>query len=180
MSSYELHVQTNVAAARTARALLLAVAVETAVTLLHFLHGARSYDDPGRLHVVGPALAALALVAALTGLFLYRPGRLALGALALATAVPFLGVFGLYHGGWSHGLKLAAFHAGASRETLERLFGSPDFAWPDDLVFEASGLLGLAAAAAVALLLARLVRQAHRRKGAGASPGTPGPRALGP
>ncbi len=180
MSNYEHVVQQNVVAARTARALLLAVAVETAATLLHFLHGARTYHDPGRLHVVGPALAALALVAALTWLFLRRPRRLALGALALATAVPFLGVFGLFHGGWSHALKLAAFHAGASRETLERLFGSPDFAWPDDLVFEASGLLGLVAAAVVAVLLVRLVRAAWRRPGVGAPSGGPGRSPLPP
>ena len=79
-----------------------------------------------------------------------------------------------------------ALHAGASRETLERLFGSPDFAWPDDLVFEASGLLGLVAAAVVAVLLVRLVRAGWRLPGVGApsggpdrSPLPPGPRPPG-
>ena len=184
MSNYERLVQKNPAAARTARALLLAVAAETALTLLHFVHGALTYQDPGRLHVVGPALAMLGLAAALTWLFLRQPGRLTLGALVLATAVPFVGIFGLFHGGWSHAAKLAAFHAGASSETLERLFASPDFAYPDDAPFEASGVLGLAAAAAVALLLVRLVRQAHRRPGAGAAsgatPGVPGPSPVAP
>ncbi len=174
MSNYARSVQNSLAAARTARALLLAAAAETAVTLLHFAHGAHTYDDPGRLHVVGPALAMLALAAALTWIFLRQPGRLTLGALAAATGVPFVGVFGLFHGGWSHALKLAAFHAGASRATLERVFMSGDFAHPDDVVFEVSGLLGLAAAAVVAVLLVRLVRQAWPRPGGGAFPETPG------
>lgn len=174
MSNYERLVQRNHTAARAARALLLAAAAETGVTLLHFLHGARIYDDPGRLHAVGPALAFLTLAAALTWLFLHRPGRLTLGALVLATAVPFVGVFGLFHGGWSHAAKLAAFHTGTSRETLERVFASADFAHPDDVVFEASGLLGLAAAMVVAFLLVRLVREARGRSGAGAPPGSAG------
>ncbi len=170
MSNYERVVQLNPAAARTATALLLAAAAEAAITLLHFLHGARTYQDPGRLHVVGPVLVFLALAAALTGLFLRRPGRLTLGGLVLATAVPFVGVFGLFHGGWSHAAKLAAFHAGASSQTLQRVFASADFAQPDDVPFEASGLLGLVAAVVVALLLGRLVRETHRGPGAGATP----------
>lgn len=175
MSNYELPVQTSSGAARTAKVLLLAAAAETAITVLHALHGARSYDDPGRLHLVGPAAAMLALAAALTWLFLRRPGRLTLGALAAAVAVPFVGVFGLYHGGWSHALKLAAFHAGVSPETLERVFWSADFAQPDDPLFEASGLLGLAAAVAVAFLLVRLLRQNWPRPGSGASHRAPDP-----
>ena len=139
----------NPLAARAARAVLVAAAAETAVTLLHFVHGARTYDDPGRLHVVGPALAFLAVAAALTWLFVRLPRRWTLGALVAATAVPFVGIFGLFHGGWSHAAKLVAFHAGASPETLARVFASPDFALPDDAAFEVSGLLGLAAAAVV-------------------------------
>ncbi len=173
MSNYELPVQISREAARTAKAMLLAAAAETAITVLHGVHGARTYDDPGRLHMIGPAVALLALAAALTWLFLRRPGRLTLVALAAATAVPFVAIFGLVHGGWSHALKLAAFHAGASPETLERIFMSPDFAQPGGLAFEASGVLGLAAAAVVAVLLVRLVRQAWPRPGGGASPQAP-------
>src|SRR5512138_2156011 len=61
MSNYERPVHTNPPAARAARGVLVAAAAETVVTLLHFVHGARTYDDPGRLHVVGPALAFLAV-----------------------------------------------------------------------------------------------------------------------
>ncbi|HEY6003827.1 MAG TPA: ABC transporter permease [Anaeromyxobacter sp.] len=159
-------------AARTAKLLLLAVAAEAAITILHFMHGARTYDDPGRLHVVVPALVLLAVAAAATAAFLRHRGRIALAAVAVTTAVPFVGVFGLYHGGYGHVAKLLVHLAGAPRETLERLFMSPDFAFPDDAVFEASGVLGLVAAGAVAALLVRLVREAHRAPGAGPSPGS--------
>ena len=174
MSNYEPPVQTPTAVARTAKALLLAVAAETAVTLLHFLHGARTYDDPGRLHVVAPAIVALSLVAALTCLFLRHPGRLALAALALVTAIPFVGVFGLFHSGYHHVLKLIVFFAGAPKETLERLFMSPDYALPDDFLFELSGVLGFAAAVFVGYLLVRLVRNARRGSGTGSFPGVAG------
>src|SRR6266540_6291055 len=83
---------------RTATALALATAAETAVTIGHFVYGARLYDDPGRLHVVAPALVALLLTGALTALFAWRPSKLALGALSVVVAVPFLAVFGLFHG----------------------------------------------------------------------------------
>lgn len=187
MSSDERSVQ-NRPAARTAAWLVLAVAVETAITLLHFVHGARTYGDPGRLHVVVPGLVLLGIAAAAAGLFRWRPGRLTFAPLVLATAVPFVGVFGLYHGGFGHVLKLAAFAAGASREALEARFASPDYAFPDDVPFEATGVLGFVAAAAVAWLLVRLARQVHRLPrgpltgipGTAQAPGNAGSRARGP
>ncbi len=171
MSTYERTVQEESAAARTAKALLLAAAAETAITIQHFAHGARTYDDPGRLHVVIPAIVALTLAAASTGLFLWRPGKLTLAALFVVVVIPFVGVFGLFHGGYHHALKLMLFLAGASQETLERLFMSPDYALPDDFMFELSGVLGLAAGALVAYLLVRLLREARRAPGTGSPPG---------
>ena len=172
MSSYEPSVQTY-GDARAVRTLLVGVTAETAITILHFAHGARTYDDPGRLHVVAPALAALALVVAATVLFRRRPGRLTLAAVVLVTAVPFVGVFGLFHGGFGHVLKLAAFVAGGSRQTLARVFGSPDYAFPDDVAFELTGVLGFVASAFVAWQLVRLMRAAHRTPREGSAPAAP-------
>jgi len=139
MSSCERPVQPYRAARRAAWTLLAAAALETAVTLGHFAHGAHAYADPSRLHVVAPALIALALLAAATLLFSWRPGKLTFAPIAVLAAVPFVGVFGAFHGGYGHVAKLAAFAAGASRETLDRLFASPDYAFPDDVAFEVTG-----------------------------------------
>lgn len=154
-------------AARAAKLLLAAVAAQTLITIGHFRHGAFTYDDPSRLHVVLPAAIFFALAAVLTLVFLRSPGRLALTALAAATAIPFIGIFGLWHGGWGHVVRLAFFHAGAPQATLERLFMSPDFVVPDDLFFELSGVLGFAAGAVVAWRLAVLIRAALRGSGSG-------------
>jgi putative ABC transport system permease protein len=157
--------RSSAGAARAARALVVAVAAETAITVSHFAYGARVYADPSRLHVVVPALVALALVVALAALYLWRPGRLALGALSVAVAVPYVGVFGLFHAGYNHVLKDILFWAGAPDATLEWLFVAPDYVRPDNLHFEASGILGLVAAAAVGWWLVRLHREARRGAG---------------
>jgi putative ABC transport system permease protein len=148
--------------ARVATTLLLAVGVEATLVLMHFAHGARTYDDPGRLHVVVPTLISTALVVLLTGAFLRYPGKGTLAALVAVTAVPFVGVFGLYHGGWGHALKLILFFAGAPKVTLEWLFLSPDYVYPDDVPFEVTGVLTFVAGAWVAHLLLRLVREFRR------------------
>jgi len=158
MSSNDRYVQWRVKAARPAGGLLLAAGVESAVTLLHAVHGAATYHDPGRLHLVAPVLVAFLLVVAATVLALLHPGRPSLTGLVLATTVPFAGLFGLYHGGYGHLLKLLAFHHGMPEERLRSVFGAADFAVPGDLTFELTGLLAVPAAAVVVFQLVRLVR----------------------
>jgi putative ABC transport system permease protein len=157
---------------RAAKALVVAAAAETAITIGHFVYGAHVYHDPGRLHVVEPALAFLVAAAAVTALFVWRPGRLTLAFVGLAVGGPYLALFGLFHGAYSHVLKDVLFLAGAPDDTLERLFMSPDYVRPNDVLFEASGVLGLVAAAVVACWLLRLFRGWQRPAGdpRGASP----------
>ncbi len=150
---------------RAAGTLATALVAETAVTIGHFVYGARIYDDPARLHVVHPAVGFLVLALALTSVFVWRPGRTALAGVTLAVAVPYLAVFGLYHGAYSHLLKDLLFFAGAPDQTLEWLFMSPDYVCPDDIVFEASGILGLAAAVFTGYALVRLIASGWRSKG---------------
>jgi hypothetical protein len=143
--------------------LCAAVAAEAALTIGHFAHGAHVYDDSSRYHVVLPALCALALSSALAGLYARRPSRPALWALVVVVALPFVGMFGLYHGGFGHVAKLLAYAAGASPERLEELFDSPDFAVPNDIVFEVTGVSTLVAAVVVAYFLVRVVRSASAK-----------------
>jgi len=143
---------------RLAGWLCLAVSTEAAVTIGHFVYGAHAYDDSSRYHVVAPALVALLVSLLLAGLYAWRPSRFALRALALVVAVPFVGMFGVYHGGFHHAAKLLVYAAGASPERLEAIFDSPDFAVPNDVVFEVTGCSTLLASIAVTYLLVRLVR----------------------
>ncbi len=138
---------------------------------MHFLHGVRIYDDPGRQHIVVPALISLVLLAGLTGVFLWRPRKLTLVPLALVTVVPFISLFGVVHGLYGHVLKLVLFFVGAPKETLEWLFMSPDYVLPDDLLFELGGVLTFVAAAVVTYWLVRLVRLVWRSTRSGSSPG---------
>jgi hypothetical protein len=155
--------RTSAGIGRAAKALVLAASVETGITVGHFVYGAYIYNDPGRLHIVVPALGILAAAAAMAALFVWRPGRLGFAALALVIAVPYLAVFGLFHGAYSHLLKDLFFVAGAPDDTLEWLFMSPDYVHPDDILFEATGLLGLVAAAVVGYWLVRLFRVWRRQ-----------------
>jgi hypothetical protein len=134
-----------------------AITLETALTIGHFAYGARLYDDASRYHVVAPALVALVLSLLVAGHFARRPSRVALWVLVAVVAIPFVGLFGLYHGGYNHALKLAMYAGGTSPERLEEIFDSPDFAVPDDALFEVTGVSTFVVAVGVAYLLLRLV-----------------------
>ncbi|MBI3402271.1 MAG: FtsX-like permease family protein [Acidobacteria bacterium] len=174
MMSTHQRMKSSAEVVRAAKALVIAVAAETAVTIGHFAYGAHIYNDPGRLHVVEPALVFFVVAAAVTALFVWRPGKLVLAVLGLVVTAPYLALFGLFHGAYSHLLKDALFLAGAPDETLEWLFMSPDYVRPDDFVFEASGILGLVAAAVVGYWLLRIFRDWRRPAGDSAGASTQG------
>jgi len=146
--------------------LLSAVALETVLVIAHFGYGAHIYDDPSRLHVVLPAAGALLLAGALGGLYAWRPSALTLWPLVAEVSVVFLVVFGAYHGGFHHAAKDVLYLAGMGRERLAAIFESPDFAVPDDAIFELSGVSTLVAATFVGHSLLRLVRGARRGRSA--------------
>jgi hypothetical protein len=150
---------------RRAVAWLLALAaLETALTIGHFVYGAHRYDDPSRLHVVLPAVVFLAIAGALGGAHLWRPRRWALWLFAAEVAVVDVGLFGFFHGGFNHVLKDVFYFFGTDGERLAQIFDSPDFALPDDALFEATGIAGLLVALAIAFLIVRLIRAAHRQE----------------
>ncbi len=147
---------------RLAAWLCLALSTEAALSIGHFVYGAHAYDDSSRYHAVIPALFVLVLSLSLAGLYAWHPSRFALWALALVVAIPFVGMFGAYHGGFQHAVKLLVYAAGTSPERLEAIFDSPDFAVPNDVVFEVTGCSTLLASIAVTYVLVRLVRAARR------------------
>ena len=70
----------------------------------------------------------------------------------------------------SHLLKDLMFFTGASDETLERLFMTPDYVRPDNVAFEFSGVLGFLAAIFVGYWQVRLVQAWRHDSGAGKGP----------
>jgi hypothetical protein len=86
--------------------------------------------------------------------------------------LPFVLLFGGYHGGFSHIVKLIVYAAGASPDRLQDIFDSPDFAVPNDFAFEASGVACFAAAVVVTWALARLLRVARHGHGVVRAPAT--------
>ena len=160
MSSNELSVQADAHARRrrVVVALAVAVLVETGLVLGHFAHGARVYEDPARLHVVTPATVFAVLALLLCGAYLWRPSPLTRRLLGGQVAFVYVAVFGGYHGAFSHAAKDLLFLAGVGPERLESIFDSPDFALPNDVMFEVTGLATLGGAVVVLWLLIRLFR----------------------
>lgn len=166
MSSNELHVQGGREARRrrrTVAALALAVLSQTGLVLLHFAYGARLYDDPSRLHVVTPAIVFAVLALALSALYLWRPSPLTRRLLGGEVGLVHVALFGGYHGGFSHAAKDLLFLLGVGGERLESIFDSPDFAIPNDGLFEVTGWATLAVAVVVVWCLVRLFRLPARR-----------------
>ena len=168
-----MHDASNASAApelrRAAWRVVVAATVETSLTIAHFLYGADIYDDPSRDHVVVPVLVSLGLATGLSALFTSRPSPVTLWSFVAVVTLPFVGIFGLYHGGFNHVCKLAWFAAGTSPERLEQMFDSPDYALPNDALFEVSGTSTLMAGLLVACLLVRLLGTGKRAHNLGAA-----------
>jgi hypothetical protein len=154
--------------ARAERAAFLLGAATLALTSVHHVYGAILYATPERYHAVGIAGAALAVMVAAMAVHRRKPGSPA-GRSAwwwvfwLATAtVPVL-LFGAAEGFYNHAVKVAAYYGGVSEATLLRMYPSPTYELPNDLVFEATGVLQVVPAAAAGYYLVRLLRLRIRR-----------------
>jgi hypothetical protein len=142
---------------------------QTLLTIGHFVYGASLYDDPSREHVVLPAIVFFVVAAVLAGAHLLRPKRWALWLFGAEVAIVDVGLFGGLHGGFNHALKDIFFWSGMNAERLAQIFDSPDFAVPDNTLFELTGIAGLLVALAIVYLLVRLIRAAHQQRKAAAS-----------
>lgn len=159
------------ASAASARAVDRTVLAALAVLLLtsaHHVYGAYAYGTPWRNHAAyGSGAAAVAIIASALALR-QRPGgvagTLAFGTLALVVFAFPVATIGLFEGGYNHALKNALFFGGASPEIMKRFFPPPTYEMPDDVVFEITGVLQLAAGIVAGRQLYRLVaaRRAQR------------------
>jgi hypothetical protein len=127
-------------------------------------YGAAVYGTPVRLVGILPLGLLLAMALWLLGRHFRTGGRTALSVGGVVVAVAFVGLAGVLEGGFNHGLKLAFHLAGTPDDRLRELFDGPNFAVPDDAVFEGVGCATLVLAVPVTVHLARLLRSASTPK----------------
>jgi hypothetical protein len=127
------------------------------LTSVHHAYGAYTFNTPWRLHVVPVAAFAAVAIVGSAAVFRRRVGdtvgTVAFWSLAIVTlAVPVL-LFGAFEGVYNHAVKNILFLAGASIETMHRLFPPPTYELPSDLFFEATGVLQIVPAMAAGYYL---------------------------
>ena len=75
---------------------------------------------------------------------------------AVVLVVP-VALIGLFEGAYNHALKDAVYFAGASSTLMNRLFPPPTYELPDDVFFEATGVMQAVLGSITAWRLYRLV-----------------------
>jgi hypothetical protein len=132
------------------------------LTSIHHVYGAYVYATPWRVHIVVPAIAAAAVIAAAAGVFRrYRASSaatIAFAVLCVVTLVFPFAMIGLFEGGYNHVLKDLLYFGGAPAEQMQRLFPPPTYEMPSDAFFELTGIAQLPAGVAGIRHLWRLVR----------------------
>jgi hypothetical protein len=140
-----------------ARKAVLAAAAVAVVTTVHHVYGAILYGTPERYHAVFIAAAAFALIvageAATVARADRRPGawgrRVSIGVNAVVMVL----LFGVIEGGYNHVLKVALHLGGASEQVMAWLYRAALYETPNDLIFEATGILHVVPAAFAAFFL---------------------------
>lgn len=132
------------------------------LTSIHHVYGAIRYGTSWRYHAVYVSVAALAaLIATLPSGASPKPWRLVVYGIVGFT-VP-VGLIGLFEGGYNHVLKNLLYFLHAPQPWMTHLFPPPLYELPDDVFFEASGILQFPLALVAGWRLAALWR--HRRTG---------------
>jgi hypothetical protein len=138
----------------------LAIASAYALTTVHHIYGGLADKAPNRLRI--PVIMAVPTLAALGALHRYaRTGsKPALATSATVTALAWVGLSGLVHGGYAHTYKDVLFLSGGPEKLYYPLNPSEHYP-PDDLFFEITGVLETATAYLVARSTHRLIRQSR-------------------
>lgn len=142
---------------------LVAAAGVLLLTTVHHAYGAVLYNTPWRNHVALVVLPVLVVLIVAHGIFRRSPstsaGRASLFLFAALTVVFPIGLIGIFEGGYNHVLKDILFFAGLPTVAFDRLFPDSMYELPDNLLFEASGVLQFFLGLLTARLLARLWRE---------------------
>jgi hypothetical protein len=136
----------------------LAILVEWVITALHHFEGGLVYGTPNR--TFAPLIFAIPLLITFGLLYVYKRTRqgFALALFSITTLLLWVGVIGLFEGGYNHTVKVAFYLTGVSPAVMERFFPSYEYVWPNDAFFETSGILTLIASYWPGLYTFRLIR----------------------
>jgi len=137
----------------------LAALATLVTTTLHHLYEAHHFDMPERGHhiVILSAISGGALVVATRRLRRRPASRAAFAVIAAVTLLVVVGV-GLFESAYGHAAKNAFYLAGASSQTILRLFPPPMWAPPSDVLFELTGVVQLVPAFVTGNWFYRLAR----------------------
>ena len=131
------------------------------LTSVHHAYGAFAYNTPLRLHAV--FLSAFAAAAIIGSVVVAQRNAdetvrdIAFWVFAAVVLVVPVALIGLFEGAYNHALKNALYFAGASSTLMNRLFPPPTYELPNDVFFEATGVMQAVLGSITAWLLYRLL-----------------------
>jgi hypothetical protein len=131
------------------------------LTSVHHAYGAYAYHTPWRLDAV--VLSAFAAAAIISSLIVIQRNadetvrEIAFWVFIAVVLVVPVALIGLFEGAYNHALKNALYFAGASSALMNRLFPSPTYELPNDVLFEATGVMQAVLGSITTWLLSRLI-----------------------
>jgi hypothetical protein len=151
--------------ARTRSRLALRAGLSTAAvyltTAVHHIYGGTIYSTDWRVHGTLGGLPLL-LVTIGTLVWYQRSGSRAALSIYGLLSVLWVGVIGLWEGGYNHLFKNLLFFGGASLDTMHRFFPTAIYdVLPNDVFFESTGILTLAVGLVAGWHTLRLFQQRH-------------------
>jgi hypothetical protein len=137
------------------------------LTSVHHAYGAFAYHTLWRLDAV--FISALAASAIISSLIVVQRNadetvrEIAFWVFTAVLLVVPVALIGVFEGAYNHALKDALYFAGASSTLMNRLFPPPTYELPNDVFFEATGVMQAVLGSITAWLLYRLVRSRFGR-----------------
>jgi hypothetical protein len=159
---------------RDERNAAISVAAVLVLTSIHHAYGAVVYATPWRHHATHVSAVTLAVLAAalLVGTRWRHTmaGAVARWTFVAVAAAVAVAAIGIYEGGYNHVAKNALYFGGTPDAVMQRLFPPPTYEMPNDVFFEATGILQFPLALIAARHLRSLVRGRPRERRAPAVP----------
>jgi hypothetical protein len=124
---------------------VLEICAVLALTSLHHAYGAIHYATPWRYHAVLFSAVALAVILGTFSIGQARPnttaGRTARWVFWVVSVMGPVLLIGGFEGFYNHVVKDVLYFGGLPEAQMRRLFAPPTYEMPNDLFFEATGVL---------------------------------------